>query len=641
MSWIQKLHETYDLCATAPQFKKKPPLPMSHSRQQAHIEIVLDAAGRFLRAKVVAKEETVIPITEESAGRVGTKPPPHPLSDKVQYCAADYSAFGGAKESFYPEYIEQLRRWDESDQNHKVHAVLSYVERGTVVADLVRERILWCSEDHKLLTEWTENSAIPELFKMLTPKDGKREQGDAFIRWRVEVPDDLESATWEDPAVRESWIRFDASQHSDIGLCMVTGEDTALATSHPKRLRHGADGAKLISSNDSAGFTFRGRFTSPEQACGVGTIVTQKAHNTLRWLIDRQAYHDKASGQVFVAWAVGGQDIPDPFKNTEDLLLTVPVVDAIDRRTYSGDAGQQFAVRLKKMITGYRAEMGDSADVVMMGLDSATPGRMAITFYRELEGSEFLDRILAWHAENSWHQNYAKDFQFIGAPAPIDIALAAYGRRVDDRLRKATVERLLPCIVDGRPLPRDIVELCVRRVCNRVGFKKERTRESEWEKCLGIACALFRGSRKEGNYLMSLEEDRTTRDYLFGRLLAIADYTEQQALYVADEKRDSNAAKLMQRFAGHPCSTWRNIELALAPYKSRLRANRPGQLVKLEKLLDSVVGMFQGHDFTNDAKLSGEFLLGYHCQRAALWTKQGANPEPRIKCEEAIQGEES
>jgi CRISPR-associated protein Csd1 len=636
MSWIEKLHETYECCAGAPQFEKDPMLPVSHSTQQAHIEIVLDSNENFLRAKVVAKEETVIPVTEESAGRVGTKPPPHPLSDKVQYCAADYPAFGGTKDSFYAEYVEQLRRWDKSDHNHKVHAVLSYVEEGSLVADLVRERILWCSESHKLLTEWTDNSAIPELFKLLTPRDGKRDQGDAFIRWRVQVPGELESATWDDPAVRESWIRFDAAQHSDSGLCMVTGEDTPLAASHPKRLRHGADGAKLISSNDNTGFTFRGRFASPDQACGVGTIVTQKAHNALRWLIDRQGYHDKASGQVFVAWAVGGQHIPDPFKNTEYLFRSILANNGSTNEKYSGDAGQQFGVRLKRMIAGYGAELGDSADVVIMGLDSATPGRMAITFYREQKGAEFLDRVLAWHGGNSWHQNYSEDLRFIGAPAPDDIASAAYGRRLDTRLRKATVERLLPCIVDGWQLPRDLVESCVRRVCNRVGMEKW-----EWKKCLGIACALVRGSREEEHYEMSLEEQRTTRDYLFGRLLAIAERIEQSALYVAGEKRDTSASRLMQRFADHPCSTWRSVELALTPYKTRLRANRPALSVKLDKALDSVMGMFQGEDYTSDGKLSGEFLLGYHCQRAALWAKQDANINMPVENEVTIQGEES
>lgn len=125
---------------------------------------------------------------------------------------------------------------------------------------------------------------------------------------------------------------------------------------------------------------------------------------------------------------------------------------------------------------------------------------------------------------------------------------------------------------------------------------------------------------------MSLEEDRRTRDYLFGRLLAIAENIESHALYIANETRETNAVKLMQRFADHPSSTWRNLELALTPYRSRLRTNRPGFLLGREKLLDSVVCMFASEDFTNDGKLSGEFLLGYHCQRSALWKRAGTEP---------------
>jgi len=193
---------------------------------------------------------------------------------------------------------------------------------------------------------------------------------------------------------------------------------------------------------------------------------------------------------------------------------------------------------------------------------------------------------------------------------------------LDDKLRKATVERFLPCIIDARPIPRDVVASCVRRVANRAAFKQKDS--WEWEKCLGIACALVRGSRRDVEYQMALEAGRETRDYLFGRLLAIAEDIESLALYVAKETRDTNAAKLMQRFADHPCSTWRSIELSLKPYETRLKANRPGALYNRQKLLDSVVGMFRGEDFTNDGKLSGEFLLGYHCQRAALRGKAAA-----------------
>ena len=120
---------------------------------------------------------------------------------------------------------------------------------------------------------------------------------------------------------------------------------------------------------------------------------------------------------------------------------------------------------------------------------------------------------------------------------------------------------------------------------------------------------------------MALEPDRTTRDYLYGCLLAIAENIESMALSVGGESRDTNAARLMQRFADRPFSTWRNIELALLPYKSRLRASekRAGFLWKREKLMDEIQHKFLADDFTNDHALSAEFLLGFHCQRRELF----------------------
>ena len=122
---------------------------------------------------------------------------------------------------------------------------------------------------------------------------------------------------------------------------------------------------------------------------------------------------------------------------------------------------------------------------------------------------------------------------------------------------------------------------------------------------------------------MALEPNRNSRDYLYGRLLAIAEHIEDRALYLAGDSRDTGAAKLMQRFADRPYSTWRTLELALGPYKTRLRAKRPSFLNDMGRQLDEIIGAFQGQDFTDERRLSGEFLLGYHCQRQALWTKPG------------------
>ena len=96
-------------------------------------------------------------------------------------------------------------------------------------------------------------------------------------------------------------------------------------------------------------------------------------------------------------------------------------------------------------------------------------------------------------------------------------------------------------------------------------------------------------------------------------------------MYVAKEKRDTNAARFMQRFADRPFSTWRSIELALSPYKTRLRRARGPFLHRMAERLDDVVAAFTAKEFEDDRPLSGEFLLGYHCERRELRasTQQG------------------
>ena len=126
---------------------------------------------------------------------------------------------------------------------------------------------------------------------------------------------------------------------------------------------------------------------------------------------------------------------------------------------------------------------------------------------------------------------------------------------------------------------------------------------------------------------MSLDETRTSRDYLYGRLLAIADRLEEAALYKAKEKRATNAARYMQQFAQRPFHTWNQIHSALNPYMVRL-----GGAGYYKNLIADVKDLFDPEDFMNDKPLSGEYLLGYYCQRQKLWEKttqgqRGQEPE--------------
>lgn len=625
MSWLKQLHETYEVCSKKPEFvsgAKNPLLPICHTTQNAHIEVVIDGEGNFLRANVLSKGEllTVVPCTEGSAGRAGSKPVNHPLCDKLQYVAGDYVAFGGEvtvgfsknPQEPYQNYLSQLAAWVNSSASHpKAKAIYEYVSKGTLLADLVRVQCLFLDDKQQLLKKWDKDEDAPAIFKILPA--GQTTDA-AFIRWIIEAPGEMISATWKDQSLMDAWIRFYNQRESVQGLCMVTGEVAALATQHPSGIRHGADKAKLISSNDSSGYTFRGRFTDSEgsQACSVASDVSQKAHNALRWLVQReQAY--RFGDQVFVSWAKCGEKIPDPFADTHALLSSESEeIDTVE----IGDVGQAFAKRLSKKIASYQTSIADTSNIVVMGLDSATPGRMAITYYRDLTKSEFLERLEHWHKQFAWFQNFGKDIKFLGSPAPRDIAEAAYGRRLDDKLKKAVVERLLPCIIDKAPFPHDLMFSTIYRVSNRVGMDAW-----EWEKTLGIACSLFRGTHQQENYRMSLEEDRVTRDYLYGRLLAVADYIEEVSLSDSEKNRQTNAARFMQRFASNPYKTWPMLYDQLIPYISRLKANRKGLWIKVESLLDEIKCKFKTESFIDNSQLSGEYLLAYHCQKKELWKK--------------------
>jgi CRISPR-associated protein Csd1 len=629
MSWIQKLYETYEKCS---KYVSDPPNPIAHTTQMAHIELVIDEKGNFRRgrAKILEnkdEQKTLIPCTEESGGRSGTKPQNHPLCDKLQYIAGDFIKYGGkvtsgfAKKPLEPHdnFLKGLSKWNESSFNHPmVKAICTYLKKGTVIADLISDGVLPVNETVVAESFDGDKKDAHPIFRALPHGQVPL---DAFVRFRVEG-NQVVTATWESETLKESWISFYNTLLKKEGFCHVTGKESEkLADNHPAKLRHDADKAKLISSNDLIGYTFMGRFLDNDQAASVAYEVTQKAHISLQWLIRKQAF--RSGDQVFVAWAISGKTIPDPCGNSWD-FLGEKFQTQDETPSVVGDVGQSFARRFKKKLDGYKANITDTEDIVVMGLNSATPGRMAITFYRELTGSEFLARIEKWHSDFAWLQNYGwdrkdkkKQIIFEGAPAPRDIAWCAYGNKVEGKngvkLLNATVERLMPSIIDGRLVPRDLVEQCVCRVSNRAGLEPW-----EFEKCLGITCSLFKGFYIERRYIMGLEEDRSSRDYLYGRLLAVAEKLESMALYFAKESRETTAARLMQRFTDRPFSTWRTIETSLAPYRARLNSKAPGLLNGYKELMDLICCKFKTDEFKKDSRLSGEFLLAYHCQRKWL-----------------------
>ena len=125
---------------------------------------------------------------------------------------------------------------------------------------------------------------------------------------------------------------------------------------------------------------------------------------------------------------------------------------------------------------------------------------------------------------------------------------------------------------------------------------------------------------------MTLDSSITSRDYLYGRLLALAEKIEERALINASVNRPTTANRLMQRFSDRPCSTWLTIYKQLDPYMKQLNTDKwRGFLENRNKEIDQIMGSFDPDEFKQDTPLTGEFLLGFHCQRLALRSKPKGN----------------
>ncbi|WP_135557313.1 type I-C CRISPR-associated protein Cas8c/Csd1 [Paenibacillus cymbidii] len=629
MSWLLNLFETYKAheghVGTIERKQNEQEftlLPVSHTTQNAHIEVEITEDGEFLTASVIEGDaSTLIPCTEDSASRAGAKVAPYPLHDKLSYVAGDYVAYGGEikKEVPFDAYIKQLAGWANSPHaTAKVKSIYHYLRKGRLIQDLVAWKILYLDENNHLLDKWDKKAETfhgttirPSIFSVVAG-----DQESAFVRFNVSQ-ETVTPKVWKDPEMYESFVRYYSGQLGDEDWCYVTGDKMPATDKHANKIRNAADKAKLISANDTSGFTFRGRFRDSRDAASISYEVSQKAHNALKWLINRQG--KIIDQRVFLVWGNKQPDIPGVMDDFFTLALESSQESANTSQVFTK---HEFAAEVNKALGGYRNQLADPKyvdreyNVNIMVLDSATTGRMAVLYYRNLDKHLYLDKLVEWHTTCMWLHRYRKNdngefIAFYGAPATKDIAFAAYGPRASDKVVKGLMERMLPCIVDGKPIPLDIVNSAFRRASSPESMERW-----DWEKTLSIACALI---NKREELEVALDESNDHRDYLFGRLLAVADVLERRSLGF-EEKRASNAIRYMNAFSRHPERTWLTIQAALVPHQARLGTYAN----KLNQLIDEIGSQIPADQF-NNRPLSGLYLLGFYSQRHELIPKKESN----------------
>lgn len=581
MGLLQKALETYEamegLVGIYEDGKEEPLAPIGHIVTRAQIEVTINADGTFVGAKQADKDQKIIiPVTEESSGRTSS-PAAHPLCEQLGYLLGD-------DEVKFDLYINNLTQWCQSAYAHpKAKAVLTYIQQRTLRSDLTNVGI----------------------------SPGKEKD---MVCWRVlgfGISD--RSAVWEDVSLMKAYSSYSLSQkQGETNLCMLTGEDTHITWQHLKGAFSLNGNAKIISANDSANFTYRGRFAEPEEAASMGYLASQKAHNALKWLISTQGTIH--GGRAFVCWNPQGRVVPQPTQSLYD--QPEDEKDLFDYRNYCQD--------LRRKLQGYQDKWQPDDQVIIAAFDAATTGRLAITYYNELLGSDFLDRLAHWDETCCWKDYY----HGIQSPLLYNIIAFAFGTprgetgkvEPDEKLIAPQMQRLLSCRIDQAAFPLDIMQALVTKAGNlQIYTKTNRNR------LLCIACAAIRKyyiDHQKGEFKLALEPERKDRSYQWGRLLAVMEKIERDT-YDSDEKREPNAIRMQSVFIKRPGYAFMVImEQLKNAYYPRLHI---GLRTKYERLISEI--MEQLHlslENTEDygKPLTESYLLGYYLQKSALYTKK-------------------
>lgn len=591
-----------------------PLTPLAHMNATAQIEITLDGQGNFLGAGVLAKEDglTLIPVTENSAGR-SSGAAPHALCDTLSYIAGDFTDYISEEkkrktfQDRYEQYAQALKKWSESEYSHaKVRAVYAYISKKQVAADLIQAGILRITEENLFAEEKVSGQPYEKL----------------LVRFRVKLAGDEEpDAVWQDASLREKYISYYAdSSGGEKDICYVLGENAAISQNHPKGIVAANYGAKLISANDTAGFSFRGRFENAGEACAVSYEASQKVHSALTWLAKKQGVmvgsQDK---RTFICWNPNGKEVPDIFA---DLGIAD---DTGDRENTMPDLKRQ----LRKILQGYESHFDNTDDIIIIALDAATTGRLSITYYNELKASDFLNRMEQWGESCRWYYrawgNDGKPYYKIMSPAFKRIVECAFGVQqgnfieVSDKVLKEHTQRLVHCMLNRQKMPFDFVKALTAKASNLKVYS-----EANREMLLSTACAVIAKyyidmkQNEGGNSLMELEKNRD-RSFLFGRLLAVLEKAEQST-YDRESGRETNAMRYQAAFVNHPMDTWKILEQNLNPYFQRMSFG-------LAKYYKDIVGeivsaLAEYSDEILNKGLESSYLLGYYLQRKELSTKK-------------------
>lgn len=425
------------------------------------------------------------------------------------------------------------------------------------------------------------------------------------------------------------------STEDNLGRCLITGEEKPLAAFHARIVAPGSQaGATIASFNDPA-------YLSYGKKQGENAPISKYAsfaHTTaLNELLRNEQTRYTLGDISYVFW---NSDLDDPSINETFRTVTFEGVRDDDTQEQSDTDDEQPKRKGKskkkapnptqdtykvleqfKTIRGNRGQgehWEDARQFYVLGLTAG--GRITIKYWQQGTVSEIFDRVY----QHLVDMNIISWDGFVDEENPPLRSLYGIVKSVSTPSKSSTfamnlVQSIVESILSGNPYPMTLQQACVNRIT------QERTvselRAAILKGCINRKARIYKQLKELD---MALDKQNDNIAYLAGRLFAVLEQIQQASL-----GKGVNAT-IRDRFYAS-ASTRPNMVMgrliALSNHHlSKLRKEKPGLAVNLEKLLGEIFALIPAEAPTFPATFSLDeqslFAVGYYHQKVDTYRKE-------------------
>lgn len=450
----------------------------------------------------------------------------------------------------------------------------------------------------------------------------------------------------DDPKIRRAWEDYHLGRDALEMQCLVTGEIEPVARLHPDiKGVPGAQtkGASLVSFNLDA-------FTSYGREQGLNSPISQKVASgygvALNYLLSNQNSNRKIyfGDTTIVYWA----DTPDKryystfynLLNPEYQQSDEPIEEIKDKRKRAIDIEKTLGDVAEKVkhikaidLSALNKGLDKDINFYILGL-SPNASRLSIRFFLTDTFGNFADRIMQHYIDLQIEKEYANQSTYISPYRIIAECVSPKVSKREEEVKKSfslLAGSFMRSILMGKPYPEGLYTSILNRIRHDIDESNENSKihssKINYIRVSYIKAHLIRKYRMhDENYLykealqMSLNESYNNPAYVLGRLFAVLEKAQQDALgkninatikdryFTSASATPASVFPILLRISNH----WTN--------KAEYGGNADRKIQELLNMLDAQAFPKQ---FSLDEQ--GIFILGYYHQRTKLYTKNASN----------------